>query len=292
MRRGRFVPVKWRFPERHRSNLPVELILKRLAAPRFVFNFIFLFFFTISSLPKISSGLSASRRLTRPRRSGRCRALFRSQPRQQDVGFHPGPEFHLGVVHNGFQQAVLFSATHILVRHFAAAMKNHRLHFVTFAKEPDDLVLSHLIIVLGGGRPEFHFLDVRTLLALFLFVGFFILLVEKLAVVHDFADGRDGVRRNFHHVQARFTGFFHRVEEGHYSELIPLFVNHADFASADALFYFKSAARSTPFCDKTTSRACSVFFAARIPTLRQTESSAWRHGPESIARLLGGAARG
>ena len=48
MRRGFFVPSRWRFPERQRNTFPVEVILKRFAAPRCVFAFIFVFFFTIS----------------------------------------------------------------------------------------------------------------------------------------------------------------------------------------------------------------------------------------------------
>ena len=42
------------------------------------------------------------------------------------------------------QQAVHLGAAHFLVRHFAAAMKDHRLYFVSLAKKPDDLVLAHL----------------------------------------------------------------------------------------------------------------------------------------------------
>jgi hypothetical protein len=49
MRRGFFVPSKCRLPERHRITFPVDVILKRLAAPRCVLAFNFLFFFTISS---------------------------------------------------------------------------------------------------------------------------------------------------------------------------------------------------------------------------------------------------
>ena len=47
IRRGFFVPNKWRLPECQRMIFPVEVILKRLAAPRCVFSFIFLFFFTV-----------------------------------------------------------------------------------------------------------------------------------------------------------------------------------------------------------------------------------------------------
>src|SRR3979411_2670260 len=36
-----FVPAKWRLPERIPTTLPVAVILKRLAAPRWVFSFFF-----------------------------------------------------------------------------------------------------------------------------------------------------------------------------------------------------------------------------------------------------------
>ncbi len=62
MRRGFLVPSKWRLPDRQRITLPVEVILKRLAAPRCVLAFIFLFFFTISSsLPVGTANLVAVR---------------------------------------------------------------------------------------------------------------------------------------------------------------------------------------------------------------------------------------
>src|SRR5229473_4787177 len=41
MRLGFFVPIKWRLPECGRRIFPVEVTLKRLAAPRCVFSFCF-----------------------------------------------------------------------------------------------------------------------------------------------------------------------------------------------------------------------------------------------------------
>ena len=58
--------------------------------------------------------------------------------------------------------------------HLPAAMKDHGLDFVTLAQEPDDLVLANLVIVLGRGRPELHFLELRALLVLALLVRLFI----------------------------------------------------------------------------------------------------------------------
>src|SRR5438045_7490135 len=41
MRPCALVPVKWRLPECMRTTLPLAVILKRLAAPRWVLSFIF-----------------------------------------------------------------------------------------------------------------------------------------------------------------------------------------------------------------------------------------------------------
>src|ERR1700747_3267903 len=74
-----------------------------------------------------------------------ARAFFRREQCQQNIRFHARPEFHLRVVGDVHQQTIHLRAAHVLVRHFAAAVKNHGLHFVT---------------VLGGRRAELHFLDV------------------------------------------------------------------------------------------------------------------------------------
>jgi len=60
-------------------------------------------------------------------------------------------------------------------------MKDHGLHFITFAEKSDDLVLANLVIVLGRGRSELHFLDMRTFLMLLRLVSFLVCFVEKLA---------------------------------------------------------------------------------------------------------------
>ncbi len=148
----------------------------------------------------------------------------------------------------------ILALAHILVSHFSAAMENHGLHFVPLAEEADDLILPHLIIVLGGGRPELYFLDVRALLVLFRFVRFLVLLVLKLPVIHQLANRRHRRRRDFHHIQPGIPCRLHRVEQRHHAKLIPSFVHHAYFPSANALVYSKTAT-ATPFCDKPTSEA-------------------------------------
>src|SRR5262249_58580531 len=106
--------------------------------------------------------------------------------------FHARHGFDLAGVCNLSQQARHFGAAYFLVRHFAAAMKNHRANFVAFSEEPDDLILANLIIVFGGGGPKLHFLELRTAAALALLMGLLVLLIQKLAVVGDLANRRVG----------------------------------------------------------------------------------------------------
>src|ERR1700722_7572018 len=319
MRRGFLVPSKWRMPECRRINFPVAVFLKRLAAPRCVFNFIFLFFFTISSFYLSSNALSGAGTFACPesrracaqlfsaqlekfavkhasstalrlsacrsrtdRRRGGARAFFRGEQGQQNIRFHARPEFHLRVVGDVHQQTIHLGAAHILVRHFAAAMKNHRLHFVTVTQEPNDLILSHLIIVLGGRRTELHFLDVRTLLVLLRLVRLLALLVQELSVIHQLANRRHGIGRDLDNVQSGLSRCFHCIEQGHHPQLIPCIVNHANFASADALVHSKT---TTAFCwYKSTSGARKTSFDAPILCLSSTEILSGRDRARSIAR--------
>ena len=63
IRPERLVPVKWRLPECARMIFPLAVILKRLAAPRWVFSFFF-GFFEFLGITKILSCLLAVAPLT------------------------------------------------------------------------------------------------------------------------------------------------------------------------------------------------------------------------------------
>src|SRR5271168_3913542 len=160
-------------------------------------------------------------------------------------------------------------------------MENHGLYFVALAQETDDLVLANLKIVLGGRRPEFHFLDVRTLLVFLGFVGLLAQLVLKLAVVHELANRWHSGGRDFHNIQSRFARRLHGVEQGHHPELIARVIDHANFASAYALVNAKTA-RTTSFCDKPTSEKPA---RRRFRHLRGTQNPLRGDRAKSIACL-------
>src|ERR1700693_1614601 len=120
IRLGALVPIRWRLPECMRRILPVPVILKRLAAPRWVFSFSFGFdrLRGIAVNPLVSAYFFRIPPV-RPRRvgypfflirpawssSGGARTLFRSQQRHQDVAFHAGRRLDRASVADFAQQA-------------------------------------------------------------------------------------------------------------------------------------------------------------------------------------------
>jgi hypothetical protein len=148
------------------------------------------------------------------------------------------------------EQTGHFRSAHFLVRHFAAAMKNHRANFVAVAEEADDLVFANLIIVLRGGGAKLYFLELRTTAALALFVRFFVGLVEILAVVGDLANWRVRGGRNFHQIETALTREFHGLERLHDAKLAAVFINHPEFTRPDP--FINSDTVTLPeaaFCD-------------------------------------------
>src|SRR5208337_2517521 len=59
-----------------------------------------------------------------------ARTLFRRQQRHQDVTFHAGHRFDLAMLTDFAQEPGHLGASHFLVSHFTATMKNHGANFV------------------------------------------------------------------------------------------------------------------------------------------------------------------
>src|SRR5882762_6659816 len=257
---------------------PLAVILKRLAAPRWVFSFFF-GFFEFLGITKILSAflrvhrlqnplhittcLSGAQQCCAPTKKILCRlrgllrtwfccwcALFWGQPVDQDRGLHWRHGFNLAVLADFAQQARHLGTAHFLVRHFATAMKNHGAHFMAFPQEANDLILANLVIVLRGGRPKLYFLELRATTALALLMRLFVLLVKEFAIVGDLANRRICGGRNFHQIEspfARHTNCFVRL---HHSKLGTLLINHPDFARPNPLIYAGAVALpEAAFCD-------------------------------------------
>jgi hypothetical protein len=163
------------------------------------------------------------------------RLLGRREDRVQRVAFHPRTKLHDGAVPDLFQQALEYLSSQIGMGHLATSEEDCSLHLVALLKEAQHVVLFELVVVLVHVDAELDFLDVDDLLVLLgrAFLLFFF--VEKLAVILNATDRRIGRRGNLYQVESSFAGNFERLKRLQDAKLGSVFVNHTDFAGANAL---------------------------------------------------------
>ena len=94
--------------------------------------------------------------------------------------------------------------------------------------------LDSEIVVIDMGT-ELELLDLPCTLVLFHGVGLLALLVLELPVIHELADGRLGVGRNFDKVEARFFGFLDRNDCGDDAKLLAICADQPDFLCLDLI---------------------------------------------------------
>ena len=178
----------------------------------------------------------------------------------QSIPFHPGHKLDHSVLTNILNQPVNNGVAELAVSHLTSLKTERGLHLVAFLQEADRLVAARLVIVVVDGDGEFNFLDGDHLLPLARGTLALFLLVEEFAVVLYAADGRDGSGRDFHKVEAAFTGDLQRFKRGKDAELLALLVDDANLAGADALIDADKLFRRT-FIDGCFSSGAE--FAAR-----------------------------
>ena len=110
----------------------------------------------------------------------------------QRGAFHAGHELHDAGFADVHDEAVDDLVTEVAVGHLAALEAEAGFDLVAFGKEADGLVLLGDVVVLVDVDRELDFLDDDDLLLLTRSAVRLIFFVEILAVVLDFADGRDG----------------------------------------------------------------------------------------------------
>jgi hypothetical protein len=100
------------------------------------------------------------------------------------------------------------------VRHFTTAEAQGDLHLVAFFEEAGHGLGLHLVVVDVDVRAELDLLELDHLLPLARLVLLLLLLELELAIVQDLADGRIGVRNDFHQVQASFLAASRAADVG------------------------------------------------------------------------------
>lgn len=116
---------------------------------------------------------------------------------------------------------------------FATAEYHRDDHLVLVLQESLGLIDLELDVVLASLGTKTDFFDLRVMDVGF--VLFFLLLILKLAEVHDSADGRFLVRRDLDKIEPRLTRPGHRLVGGDDSELPPFGGDHADRGNPDLL---------------------------------------------------------
>ena len=143
----------------------------------------------------------------------------------------------LGVAHAFEILADLRHEAHaeFLVRHLASAELQEHADLVALVQKFLGVAHLRLVVVRADVHAELDLLHLRSrvLLLLLLVLGKLIL---ELAEIHDAADRRHGVRRDFHEVEAEFHGLSQSVLEFHHPELFTGGrENHTHFFRADSL---------------------------------------------------------
>jgi len=103
---------------------------------------------------------------------------------------------------------------------------------MTFSNKAPDVIHFEVHVVLPGGRPHFHFLDIADRV-LFGVVRFFLLRVPVLVEIGDPAHRRGGGRRDLDQVQAAALRDFDRVAQRQDSDLAAVGVDYTDFLGAN-----------------------------------------------------------
>src|SRR5581483_88149 len=160
---------------------------------------------------------------------------------------HHLPSFHLRILlqlGEGFR--VLLHAgeqvhAQMLVRHFAAAEAQRDLDLVAVVEEALHRPHLHVVIVIVDGRAHLDLLDLDDLLLLAGLVGLFLLFVFVFAVIHQLADGRLVLGRDFDHVEAFFLAQGQSLFQADFAIFVPVDADQEDGAGGDFVVDARSA---------------------------------------------------
>jgi len=153
----------------------------------------------------------------------------------KSISFLAGAEFYDAVGFHVFYQALQDLAAQAGSGHFASAEEDGCFYFVAFIQKTQHVIFFRFVIVVVDVDAELDLFYGDGFLVLLGFALFLFLLVEILPVVHDAAHGRLRGGRNFDQIQILFAGFLDGFERRHDTELLPIVINHADFARPNAI---------------------------------------------------------
>jgi hypothetical protein len=125
----------------------------------------------------------------------------------------------------------------IRVRHFAPTEHHRHFDLVALLQELRGLpALRREIVIIDLGTNA-HFLELDDVLVLARFALLAALFVPELAVIHQAANRRNRIRRDFHQIEPARASHFQSVASRDDPDLLTLFVDQANFSDADAFIH-------------------------------------------------------
>src|SRR5687768_696589 len=208
--------------------LPVAVILNRFLAPLWVFIFGGL---VVDLLTDSVSFLLA---FPFPVRHAHLR-LERSHEHDHGPALHPGRLFDSAVRTELIGELIEQGFAQIRVGHLAAAKEDGQLDLVSGVEELRGLPtfgFEIVIIDLGPDADLFELDDVLMAAGLALLAT---LLVSKLAVVHEPADGWHCIGSHLDQIEPPLARHLERVKRGYDTDLLAVLIDQPDLADPDAL---------------------------------------------------------
>jgi hypothetical protein len=208
--------------------LPVAVILNRFLAPLWVFIFggllVGLLTDSVSFLLAIPFPV---------RHTYLC--LERSHEHGHGPAFHPWRLLDRAVRTELIGELIEQGFAQIRVGHLAAAEENGQLNFVSGVEKLRGLAtfrLEVMVVDLGPDADLFQLDNVLMAAGLALFAA---LLVSKLAVVHEPANGWHRIRRHFDQIEPPLARHLERVKRWDDTDLLAILIDQPDLADPDAL---------------------------------------------------------
>lgn len=124
--------------------------------------------------------------------------------------------------------------TDIRMRVLPPTQPNSKLHFVAFFQEAASLVALHLDIMVVGIRLHPNLFELDDLLVLACFALLLGLVITELAVIHQPAHRRVGIRRDLDKIQTSLLSHLLSLEGRHDTYLLAQFVDQANLWHTDA----------------------------------------------------------
>ena len=149
------------------------------------------------------------------------------------TAFHLGHVFDLAEILNVLGDAFQKFTAQILVCHLSTAEAQGNLDLIAVLQKLEHIAHLDVIVMRIGVGPELDLFDLDDLLLPTSFAFAFLLLVLELAKIHDFADRRVRVGRNFNQIKAHVGGHLHRFGGMNYPDVFTFGTNQANLGGTD-----------------------------------------------------------